>query len=91
MHTLNSDVLEQVFSFLSFRDLLAAELVCKTWKDVIDSRRIYKKLAMRICKKNVHVPFSRGAYNKHLKDLRRNIYKKPRQSVKMIKKSVQKL
>lgn len=83
MYSLNSDVLEQVFSFLSFRDLLAAELVCKKWKDVIDSRRIYKQLAMRICKKNVHVPFSRLSYNKHLKDLRRNIYKKPKHNGKL--------
>ena len=91
MPNLNPDVLEQVFSYLSFRDLLAAELVCKKWKDVIDSRRIYKQLAMRICKKNVHVPFSRVAYNKHLKDLRRNIYKKPKQRGKMLTKNVQKL
>ena len=73
---LNSDVLEKIFSFLEFRHLLAAELVCKKWKAVIDSRRLYKQLAKRICRKNVHVPFSRDAYNKHLKDLRRNIYKK---------------
>ena len=82
---LNSDVLERIFSYLSFRDLLAAELCCKKWKDVIDTRRVYKQLAKRICKKNVHVPFSRPAYNKHLKDLRRNIYKKPKQSGKQSK------
>ena len=79
---LNSDVLERIFSFLSFRDLLAAELCCRKWKDVIDSRRVYKQLAKRICKKKVNVPFSRPAYNKHLRDLRRNIYKKPKQSGK---------
>ena len=32
------DVLERIFSFLTFRDLLAAELVCTAWKHVIDTR-----------------------------------------------------
>ena len=39
---LNSDVLERIFSYLSFRDLLAAELCCRKWKDVIDTRRVFQ-------------------------------------------------
>ena len=35
---LNPDVLEKIFSYLSFRDLMAVELVCKSWKEVIDNR-----------------------------------------------------
>ena len=34
------DVLERIFSFLTFRDLLAAELVCTAWKHVIDTRSL---------------------------------------------------
>ena len=36
--SLNSDVLEKIFSYLTFKDLTAAELVCKSWKHVIDNR-----------------------------------------------------
>ena len=36
--SLNSDVLEKIFSYLTFKDLMAAELVCKSWKQVIDTR-----------------------------------------------------
>ena len=39
-------------------------------------RRCYKSLAKRICKREVNIKFSRDAYNKHLKDLRRNLYRK---------------
>ena len=35
------DVLERIFSFLTFRDLLAAELVCTAWKHVIDTRSLH--------------------------------------------------
>lgn len=53
---LNADVLEKIFLLLPFRDLLAVELVCKTWKEVVDSRRVYKQLARRICRKAVNLP-----------------------------------
>ena len=36
--SLNSDVLEKIFSYLTFKDLMSAELVCKSWKQVIDTR-----------------------------------------------------
>ena len=35
---LNPDVLELIFSRLSFRDLVAARVVCRAWRRVIDSR-----------------------------------------------------
>ena len=35
---LNPDVLELIFTRLSFRDLVAAQLVCRAWRHVIDSR-----------------------------------------------------
>ena len=35
---LNPDVLELIFSRLSFRDLVAARVVCRAWRRVIDNR-----------------------------------------------------
>ena len=43
-------------------------------------RRLYRQLAKRICKKQVKIGFNKEAYNTHLKDLRRNLYKKKKKS-----------
>ena len=38
LHELNSDCLEKIFSKLTFRDVMSAELTCKAWKRAIDDR-----------------------------------------------------
>ena len=68
---LNSDVLELIFRHLEFKDLLAVELVCRRWKEVVGNRRLFKQLAKRICSKKVNVGFSRLAFTRQLRVLKR--------------------
>ena len=75
---LNSDVLELIFRHLDFRDLLAAELVCRKWKEVVDGRRLFKQLARKICNQRVNISFSRRGFSRHLREVRMNRYKKKR-------------
>ena len=50
MRSLNGDVLEKIFSYLDFHSLIAAEMVCKQWKEVIDDRRLFWQLSKSICR-----------------------------------------
>jgi len=77
---LNPDVLELIFRHLNFKELLAAELVCKQWKEVVDSRRLYKQLAKKICSRKVNIGFTRSAFQKQLRDVRRGRFKKKNKS-----------
>jgi len=76
--SLNEDVLERIFTFLDFKDLLQAELCCLKWRRVITERRMYRQLSRRICRKTVNVKFSRLAYNKHLKEVRKAAFQAAR-------------
>jgi len=73
---LNPDVLELIFRHLDFKELLAVELVCKQWKEVVDNRRLYKQLAKRICSRKVNIGFTRSGFQKQLKEVRRGRFKK---------------
>ena len=74
---LNGDVLELIFRHLDFRDLLAAELVCRKWKEVVDGRRLFRQLARKICNRRVNIGCRRG-FNRHLREVRMNRFKKKR-------------
>ena len=50
--------------------------VCKQWKEVVDSRRLYKQLAKKICSRKVNIGFTRSAFQKQLRDVRRGRFKK---------------
>ncbi len=45
---LNADVLERIFSYLSYSDLKSAELTCRAWRAVVAERRLYWRLTKRI-------------------------------------------
>ena len=45
---LNNDVLEIIFQYLDFRSLCSAEMTCRQWKEVINSRRLYWQLSKRL-------------------------------------------
>merc|ERR1712181_21843 len=77
---LNPDVLELIFRHLNFKELLAAELVCKQWKGVVDARRLYKQLARKICARKVNIGVTRTAFQKQLRDVRRGRFKKKNKS-----------
>jgi hypothetical protein len=47
MEKLPSDVTFTIFNFLKGADLLQCNLVCKQWKDIIDSERLWKNVAER--------------------------------------------
>lgn len=89
MTSLNADVLEQIFKLLDFGSLLACELTCKKWKEVINDRRLYWQLSKALLKKPVtfHIPKAPSAFKaiktrsqlnkKRAKD-RRFLYRRPR-------------
>ena len=43
METLNGDVLEHIFLYLDFSSLVAAEMTCEKWKDIISERKLFLK------------------------------------------------
>jgi len=69
---LNDDVLERIFTFLDFKDLLAAELCCLRWKSLIVDRRLFRQLSRQICKKSIRLEtkFSQHTFTKHLKNIK---------------------
>merc|ERR1712156_86482 len=73
---LNPDVLELIFRHLNFKELLAVELVCKQWKEVVGNRRLYEQLAKRICSRKVNIGFTRSGFQKQLREVRRGRFKK---------------
>ena len=48
MDTLNSDVLELIFSYMDFKSLLAVELTCVRWRDLVRHRRLFWQLSKRL-------------------------------------------
>ena len=47
---LNDDVLEKIFTYLNFRSLIVAEMVCKRWKEIICERRLFWQLSKKLCR-----------------------------------------
>ena len=60
MDTLNLDVLEMIFSHLDFKSLLAIELTCTRWRDLVRDRRLFWQLSKRLLAKP---PPFKGLYN----------------------------
>ena len=58
--------------------------VCKQWKEVVDGRRLYKQLAKKICSRKVNIGFTRSAFQKQLRDVRRGRFKKKNKSWSLI-------
>ena len=50
MEILNDDVLEKLFTYLNFRSLIAAEMVCKRWRQLINERRLFWQLSKSLCR-----------------------------------------
>ena len=50
MEILNDDVLEKIFNYLDFRSLIAAEMACKRWQQVINERRLFWQLSKSLCR-----------------------------------------
>ena len=75
LHELNDDCLEKIFSYLSFRDIMNAELTCMAWKQFIKDKQMYRTLALKLCEKNLKEPLSEE-YVTHVKEIRESLYQK---------------
>ena len=53
MEILNDDVLEKLFTYLNFRSLIAAEMVCKRWRQLINERRLFWQLSKSLCRRSI--------------------------------------
>ena len=47
MELLSDKLLGRVFSYLDFRSLMAADMVCKRWQNVINKQQLYLKISKR--------------------------------------------
>ena len=47
MELLSDKLLGRIFSYLDFRSLMAADMVCKRWQNVINKQHLYLKISKR--------------------------------------------
>lgn len=70
MGNLNDDVLEKIFTYLDFRSLIAAEMVCKRWREVINERRLFWQLSKTLVKRAVPITFDNSVFRRERRKLK---------------------